>query len=190
MSGSRYSPWRLRQFRQIFYAGGVFAYPTESVYGLGCDPWNHEAVSDLLEIKSRDPANGLILIASSVEQLAPFVSLHNRQDWEMVTEARDRATTWIVPSSEETPWWIKGVHQSVAVRITGFSPVVQLCSSVSSALVSTSANLSGYPALRDAVSVRRSLGKQLDMLLSGETGGAFGPSEIRELYSDRVVRGG
>ena len=188
MSGSYYSPWKLRQFQQIFHAGGVFAYPTESVYGLGCDPWNLEAVLDLLEIKHRDPTKGMILVASSADQLTPFVSLESSLDWERLVETRDRPTTWLVPASRETPWWIIGEHQTVAVRITGFSPVVQLCNSVNSALVSTSANLSGHPALKSAVSVRQSVGNQLDMLLIGKTGGVSAPSEIREFYSNKVVR--
>ncbi len=190
MTSSCYSPWRLRQFSRLFFSGGVFAYPTESVYGLGCDPWNREAALRLLEIKQRDPSKGVILIASSIEQLAPFLSLPKSSDLRRLGAIRKRPITWIVPVSAQTPWWIRGEHQSVAVRITEFPPVVELCNHVGSPLVSTSANLAGHPSLRSAVSVRRSLGKQLDMVVSGATGGFLSPSEIRDFRSGAVIRAG
>jgi len=188
MSGLHYSPWKLRQFSHLFYAGGVFAYPTESVYGLGCDPWNLDAVSDLLTIKQRNPSKGLILIASCRDQLTPFVSLRKESDWKKLRSSGKRPITWIVPVSEETPWWIRGDHRGVAVRITDFDPVVQLCNSVNSALVSTSANYSGHPVCRNSVSVRQAFGNQLDTVITGDTGGVSMPSEIRDLYSDAVIR--
>ncbi len=190
MFDSHYTPWKLRQFSSMFHGGGVFAYPTESVYGLGCDPWNPEAVSDLLTIKRRNPSKGLILIASSEEQLAPFVSLRRVSDWKKMRSTGNRPITWVVPVSEETPWWIKGNHTSVAVRITEFKPVVQLCNRVNSALVSTSANQGGRPACRNSVSVRQLFGNQVDMLISGGTSGVSMPSEIRDFYSNRVIRAG
>lgn len=190
MTASCYSPWKLRQFAHLFFAGGVFAYPTESVYGLGCDPWNYEAVFRLLKIKQRAPSKGVILIASGIDQLTPFISLRKSSDWKRLAMVRRSPTTWIVPVSEATPWWIRGGHQSVAVRITDFPPVVELCNHVGSPLVSTSANLAGHPPQRSAVSVRRSLGKQLDAVISGETGGFLLPSEIRDFYSGQVIRAG
>ena len=190
MTSSCYSPWKLRQFSRLFFSGGVFAYPTESVYGLGCDPWNHEAVFRLLKIKQRDPSKGVILIASSVDQLIPFVSLSGSSDRKRLSAVRKRPTTWIVPVSAETPSWIRGRHQSVAVRITGFPPVVELCNHVGSPLVSTSANLAGHPPQRSAVSVRRAIGNQLDMVVSGATGGFLLPSEIRDFHSGEVIRSG
>lgn len=188
MFDSYYTPWKLRQFSNMFYGGGVFSYPTESVYGLGCDPWNADAVSELLTLKRRNPSKGLILLASSENQLAPFVSLRRESDLKKIRSTGNKPVTWLVPVSEETPWWISGNHASVAVRITEFEPVVQLCNSVDSALVSTSANLGGRPACRNSVSVRQLFENQLDMLLSGPTGGVPMPSEIRDFYSNKVVR--
>ncbi len=190
MSRGPYSNWKLRQFSRLFEEGGVFAYPTESVYGVGCDPLNGEAVERLLGIKQRSWTKGVILIASSVEQLEPWVVLRSAKDRKRLATPQPRPTTWLVAAADGAPRWITGLHQKVAVRITTFPAVVQLCESVDSPLVSTSANLAGHPAARDALMVRNHLGNQLDRVLSGETGGVAKPSEIRDFDSQQVVRAG
>ncbi|MBT3308149.1 MAG: tRNA threonylcarbamoyladenosine biosynthesis protein RimN [Gammaproteobacteria bacterium] len=186
----QYTHWQLRRFSRLFAAGGVFAYPTESVYGLGCDPANEEAVLRLLRLKQRDPAKGLILIASDGEQLEPWIALRHSQDLKKISQQQSRPTTWLVPASKQAPWWITGEHKRIAVRITHFAPVVQLCETVDGALVSTSANRAGHPAQRSGVMVKKAFGNQLDTILWGGTGGVAQPSEIRDLYSGEVVRSG
>ena len=57
----------------VMHQGGVIAYPTEAVWGLGCDPYNASAVNRILTLKQRDPAKGLILVAANIEQFAPFL---------------------------------------------------------------------------------------------------------------------
>lgn len=180
----------MRQFARLFQRGGVFAYPTESVYGLGCDPSDREAVERLLQIKQRAPEKGLILIASAPQQLEPWVNLKQRRDWKKLTAEVPRPTTWLVPAAAEAPWWITGLHQRIAVRMTRFPPAVQLCDVAGSALVSTSANQAGRAALRSQTAVEKILGNQLDTILGGATGGVSQPSEIRDLYSGEVVRAG
>ncbi len=185
-----YSPWKMRQFRRLFERGGVFAYPTESVYGLGCDPMNREAVERVLAIKRRDPAKGMILIASDLQQLEPWIALRNAADRRKLVAPLQRPTTWLVPAAEGVPWWIRGDHSRIAVRLTTFPAAVQLCNAVGSALVSTSANLAGHPSQKSAVSVLKFIGNQLDIVISGETGGVAQPSEIRDFYSGEVIRAG
>ncbi len=185
-----YSAWKVRQFVRLFESGGVFAYPTESVYGLGCDPMNREAVERILEIKRRDPAKGMILIASDFQQLEPWIALRRPTDRKKLAAPQKRPTTWLVPAAEDVPWWIRGNHNCIAVRLTRFPPVVQLCESVHSALVSTSANFAGHPPQKKAVPVVKLLGNQLDVMIYGETGGVAQPSEIRDFYSGEVIRAG
>ena len=185
-----YSPWQLRTFSRLFDAGALFGYPTESVYGLGCDPWNEVAVERLLALKQRPLEKGVILIAATVEQLAPFISLENRSQWSKLAQPRQRPTTWIVPVSAQTPDWIRGAHDGVAVRLTQFAPAAALCNAANSALVSTSANLAGHPPARNVIAVRQALGDQLDLILGGESGGSQMPSEIRHFGSGKVLRAG
>lgn len=187
---SPYSAWKMRQFVRLFESGGVFAYPTESVYGLGCDPMNYEAVERILALKRRDPAKGMILIASDLQQLEPWIALRRRADKKKLAAPQKRPTTWLVPAAEDAPWWIRGHHSRIAVRLTRFSPVVQLCESVASALVSTSANFAGHPPQKKVMPVVKSMGNQLDAVVYGETGSVAQPSEIRDFYSGEVIRAG
>ncbi|MBT3347023.1 MAG: tRNA threonylcarbamoyladenosine biosynthesis protein RimN [Thiotrichales bacterium] len=186
---SHYTGWKLQQFRRLFYSGAVFAYPTEAVYGLGCDPWNYAALSSLLELKQRSMSKGVILLATTKEQLAPFVSLKSNANWSKLEVGNDKKpTTWIVPASAECPVWIRGAHTTVAVRLTNFPPVVALCGAVGSALVSTSANRSGHPALKSALMVEAEFGLELDQIMVGNCGGSDRASEIIELNSGKRIR--
>ena len=184
------NPLRLRAAARIAQAGGLIAYPTEAVYGLGCDPRNEAAVRRLLALKRRPMHKGLILIAADFAQLAPFL-----QPLTAVDHARLAATwpgpyTWLIPARPDTPRWLRGRHETLAVRVTAHPLAAALCRACGHPLVSTSANFSGRPPARSALAVRRQLGTAMDYLLPGPTGGAAQPTEIRDLRSGRRVRRG
>lgn len=170
--------------------GGVIAYPTEGVWGLGCDPFDRAAVLRLLDIKQRAVDKGVILIAGDVSQLDPIV------DWTSLPDSRRDAVmaswpgpnTWVMPAREDVPGWITGAHASVAVRVSAHARITGLCAAFGGALVSTSANLSGEPAVttRDALDAR--LLERLDGVLVGETGGRASPSTIRDARSGALLR--
>lgn len=170
--------------------GGVIAYPTEGVWGLGCDPRNEDAVMRVLAIKQREVEKGLILIASNEGQLAPFVSMDALGDAQRmaVRASWPGAATWIVPASATAPRWITGKHDGIAVRVSMHAPVVALCNAFDGALVSTSANRAG----NDAPTQRRGLDPEvialLDGVLAGETGGLLQPTPIRDARSGAVLR--
>jgi L-threonylcarbamoyladenylate synthase len=166
------------------------AYPTEAVFGLGCDPTNEQAIAKILELKQRDRAKGLILIASDVEQLAPYLE-------ELTEEARHRVLaswpgpfTWLWPARETTSEWLRGDFNTQAVRVTAHPLVRQLCQAFGKPLVSTSANLSGQPPARTANQVREQLGDQVDYVLEGDVGPQASPTEIRDALSGELIRGG
>ncbi len=166
-------------------AGGVVTCPTEGVYGLSCMPDDATAVARLLSIKARDPAKGLILVAASAEQLDGWVAVptDNIPDPDPA-----RPTTWIVPAAERVSSLVRGEHPSVAVRLTTHPVVAALCDAVASPLVSTSANRSGQPVVRNAYVLRRQFASCVDYIVPGRCGGATGPSEIRVLETDQVLR--
>jgi L-threonylcarbamoyladenylate synthase len=176
----------LRQAAQVLQAGGVVAYPTEGVFGLGCLPDEFQAVSRLLSIKNRDPALGLVLIVSDISQLATWIELPD--DAPELKSSSDHPITWIVPATDEVPWWIRGAHRGLAVRLTTHPVAVALCDAADSALVSTSANLHGQSPARNRFVLRRRFGTLVDYIVPGECGPAAGPSEIRELASGRILR--
>lgn len=172
---------------QIIQAGGVVAYPTESVYGLGCDPFNRNAVEQLLAIKQRPVSKGLILIGESVAQLAPYLRLTERQATQL-QQQWPAPVTYLIDASDRLPAWVRGQHRKVAVRVPDHPLARQLCQLVGQPIISTSANISGRPAARTRYQVARQLGDQLDFIVSGACDRAAKPSTIIDLESGRTVR--
>lgn len=166
----------------------MIAYPTEAVYGLGCDPRCREAVLRLLAIKERDLSKGLILIAADLGQLAPFVESLSAERMREIEETWPGPNTWLLPARPTTPGWLTGRFDTLAVRVTAHPVAAALCRAFGGALVSTSANRSGRPPARTALEARRALGDALDDLLVGRCMGADRPSSIRDGRTGRVLR--
>lgn len=167
-------------------AGGVIAYPTEAVYGLGCDPRNRAAVLRLLRLKRRPVNKGLILIAADARQLMPYVTdipAHVRATW-------PGPVTWLLPARKDVPRWIRGRHSSIAVRVTAHATAAALCRAAGRALVSTSANPSRERPARSYRETATRLGAGVDYIVRGRTGGARRPTEIRDARTRKIVRAG
>lgn len=166
--------------------GGVIAYPTEGVFGLGCLPDDFNAVSRILDIKKRDPEKGLVLIAAEISQLDQWINLAGKEF--RLASSASNPVTWIVPAAEDVPSWIRGSHTGIAVRVTAHPVAKALCEAAGSPLVSTSANISGRPPTRNALVLRRNLGTLVDYIVPGECGQSRGPSEIRDIKSGQTLR--
>lgn len=174
----------------VLARGGVVAYPTEGVWGLGCDPFDARAVQRVLDIKQRPVDKGVILVAGERAQLDRII------DWARLTPARREAVfaswpgpnTWVVPARDDVPAWITGARTSVAVRVSAHPDVRALCAAFAGALVSTSANLSGQPAAARFDQLDRQLLIQVDGILTGETGGRVQPSTIRDAVTGALLR--
>jgi L-threonylcarbamoyladenylate synthase len=183
------SPFRLRQAARAIRQGAVVAYPTEAVYGLGCDPLNANAVQRLLAIKGRAPGKGLILVAADYAQLRPFVAPLSDAQRATLQASWPGPTTWVVPAAPGLPSWLSGGRDTLAVRVTAHAGSAALCRASGMALVSTSANAATRPASRSALQVRlRCPG--VDLVLAGPTGGRLRPTEIRDLASGECLRAG
>ncbi|MBY5994188.1 L-threonylcarbamoyladenylate synthase [Ferrimonas balearica] len=180
----------INQAAQIIAEGGVVAYPTEAVFGLGCDPRHPDAVQRLLAIKQRPVEKGLILIAASYGQLLPYV------DDTALTPQRRRAvlsrwpgpTTWVMPAKASVPDWVTGQFESLAVRVTEHPVAADLCCAFGAPLVSTSANLTGEPPARTADEVLQALGDRIDGVVIGDVGGRESPSTILDALTEQVLR--
>jgi L-threonylcarbamoyladenylate synthase len=179
---------KLRLAARCIEAGCILAYPTEAVYGLGCDPWNGDAVQRLLAIKWRPQHKGLILIAASAAQLEPFVEPLDETRMRVVLATWPGPVTWLLPARAGAPGWLTGRHPTIAVRVTAHPLAAALCEAAGSALVSTSANLSDRPPARSSLQVRRALGAQLDLILVGECGNSARPTTIRDGRTGALIR--
>jgi L-threonylcarbamoyladenylate synthase len=179
------------QAAAILQRGGVIAYPTEAVWGLGCDPFDEAAVRRLLAIKQRAVDKGLILIAGALAQFDALL------DWDALPNDRAEAVfatwpgphTWIVPTTGRVPHWITGAHDGVAARVSAHPDVVALCAALGGPLVSTSANRAGVAPSTTLAGCAPDLLALLDGVLEGETGGLTRPTQIRDAHTDAVLRG-
>jgi len=170
-------------------AGGVIAYPTEAVYGLGCDPTDRIAVERLFELKLRPPQQGVLLIAADFTQVEKYIDPAAPAD----AVARARATwpgphTWVFPRAPATPAWLAGGHAGIALRVTAHPLAAALCRAFGGALVSTSANRHGQVPARSADEVRSAFGAGLAYILDGAVGGLDRPTPIRNAIDGEVIR--
>jgi L-threonylcarbamoyladenylate synthase len=180
--------WHLRQAALTIRAGGVVAYPTEAVYGLGCDPLNAEAVRRIFQLKGRRFTKGVILIAADYSQLAPFVAPLDAAELAQIHASWPGPNTWIMPAADQLPHWLNGGLETIAVRVTAHPLSAALCRTSGMPLVSTSANPAGLRPARSALSVRRYFGDELDMIVNGTLGDQARPSRIRDARSGAILR--
>ena len=172
----------------ILRTGGIVAYPTEAVYGLGCDPRNTQALQRLLEVKQRDPHKGLILIAASFEQLAPYLLELDDNTRARILPTWPGPVTWLLPARDDVSSLLRGAHHTLAVRVTAHPLAAALCRAFGGALVSSSANRSNAPPARTAQQVRADLGTDVDALLEGAVGTLANPTEIRDGATGALLR--
>jgi L-threonylcarbamoyladenylate synthase len=181
---------RIDQAARVLLGGGVIAYPTEAVYGLGCLPLDEHALARIVEIKQRAAIKGLIVVAADVSQLDALAELPTGAMGRQVRAEWPGPVTWVVPARPQLPALLTGGRATIAVRVSAHPVVRKLCLRAGSALVSTSANLSGHPPCRSALQTRRSLGPLVDFVLAGPLGQSQQPTEIRDATTGRTLRPG
>ena len=190
--------WQLEKALSALKHGDVIAYPTEGVWGLGCDPFNADAVDRLLALKNRPMDKGLILVAANLNQISPLLSSLSGEQLSQLKQsvsgestnllATSRPTTWLIPANGLIPYWITGAHQSVAVRISKHPMVAALCQAFGGMIVSTSANPSAQTPALTQLATRHYFGKQIPVYLNGKVSRSGMASEIRDLVTGDVLR--
>lgn len=176
------------QASQCLSDGGVIAYPTEGVFGLGCDPFNQQAVERILTIKQRPVEKGVILIAANLAQLIPYLAELSAAQTAKLEQSWPGPFTWVVPHNGTLPVWITGGRDNVAVRVSGHPLARDLCAQFQSPIVSTSANRAGDPALCDVEDVRKDLGAEVDYIVEGQVQRPGQASQITDLISGLTFR--
>lgn len=175
---------------ELLHEGGVFAYPTEAVFGLGCDPHDRVAFERLFALKQRPPTQGVLLIAADFSQVERYIACDSVPAgiMQQVRASWPGPNTWIFPRSPEIPEWIAGAHAGIALRVTAHPPAAALCRAFGGALVSTSANPHGEPPARTTQAVEAFFGNALDGLLDAPLGGQASPTVIRDSLSGTIIR--
>ncbi|MCH7880607.1 MAG: L-threonylcarbamoyladenylate synthase [Proteobacteria bacterium] len=183
------SPWAIKRLGKAILQGAIIAYPTDTIWGLGCHPQLAHSVSRILDIKQRPVEKGLILLGSSLDLFEPYISDDlTVEQAALLTETTGRPVTWLVPASDHCPTWIRGHFPNVAIRITNHPFVAKICEQILSPIVSTSANRAGGATVRNVRLARRHFIEQVDFIVSGFDLGTRCASEIKSLESGHTIR--
>jgi len=176
------------ELASIIQKGGVIGYPTEAVWGLGCDPFNESAVRRILALKSRSESKGLILIAGAQEELTPWLTTLDSDAAARLISINETPTSWTVPDTKIAPSWIRGEHNSVAIRLSQHKPVQRLCAAFRGVIVSTSANPSGLAPAMSADEVYAYFGDNIDAIFHAPLGESSQPSQVRDILTNQLFR--
>ncbi|QJC29989.1 hypothetical protein GJT84_01355 [Enterobacteriaceae endosymbiont of Plateumaris sericea] len=181
----------LNIFINALKSGKIIAYPTESSFGLGCDPDNKNAVYKLLSIKKRNVNKGFILLASNYKQILSYIdeTKLSLKQINMILSTCSKFITWTIPVSLKTPYWLTGNFNSIAIRITNYYPINKLCYFYGKPIISTSANITGYKPCLYPHEINYYFKKKI-LILNGTTGGYKKPSEIRDSLTNKIIRKG
>jgi L-threonylcarbamoyladenylate synthase len=171
---------------QHVISGGVVAYPTEGVWGLGADPFNQQAVNTILQLKRRPVHKGVILVAAHIQQFEFILRHLDSAQRQALASSWPGPHTWLVPHHNEIPYWICGDHATVALRVSAH-PVVKALCQLAGPLVSTSANPQGLPPARTGFKARAYFGEQV-FYAPGQVNKNANPSTIRDLATGQIIR--
>ncbi|MGH8116727.1 MAG: L-threonylcarbamoyladenylate synthase [Rhodanobacteraceae bacterium] len=172
----------------LLRAGGVLAYPTEGVYGLGCDPDNRAAFQRIFALKRRPPEQGVLLVAADFAQAAAWIGDAPAAAFARAKEVWPGAHTLIFPRSARVPEWVAGGHPGIALRVTAHAPAAALCRAFGGAIVSTSANRHGGAPARSAADIRDIFADEVDGVLDAPLGGLDRPTPITDAVSGAIIR--
>ncbi len=171
----------------LFLQDNVFAYPTEGVWGLGCNPFSEKAVKKLINLKKRPKNKGIIVLAGSLQQLLPFTQHLSDKLKKRMNSKWPGPHTWLVPSSPDIPKWLIGPTGLVALRLSDHKTVIELTESLNMPICSSSANISGQEPAKNSDEIRTFFGNKV-LIIEGELGGLKKPTPVQNLESKEWLR--
>ena len=180
------SDFSIRHAASIIRRGGVIAYPTDTIYGLGCDPYDPYAVEQINTIKKRSSEKSYILLAAHIDQIRPLVQLSKEQE-KTITQ-NTQPTSWIINASNNAPRWLIDKHHTLTIRISDHPDIKNLCNTLGHAIVSTSANPSGKPPARNTLDLHKYFHRSVDKILIADQKQTSKASKIIRLCDNQIIR--
>ncbi len=180
------SDFSIRHAAFIVRQGGIIAYPTDTIYGLGCDPYNPDAVEKINRIKQRPLNKQFILLAADIRQLASLINIDAAQQQKILQATQP--TSWVVPAAKRAPRWLVDRHNTLTIRITAQKDVKRLCHTLGHAIISTSANLSGKTPAKNSLQLHKHFHFQVDKIIVADRPLNARPSKIIRLCDNYVIR--
>ena len=172
---------------EVLLSGGVVAFPTDTVYGLGAIYTHAGAARRIYKIKSRSQTNALPLIIADYEQLMDITIGVNEYAQVLMEAFWPGPLTLILPKSDKVGHDITGGLDTVAVRMPGHQVPLQLAGRTGQAICGTSANISGRKSPVSSMDVRNQLGNKIDYLISVGNEGSGIPSTIVDVTGKKPI---
>jgi len=169
---------------RIVAGGGLVVYPTDTVYGLGCDPFNIEAVTRVFKVKG-ERNKPLPILASDVESVKRIVFLSGKAG-RVAARFWPGPLTLVIPKKPLLPSIVTCSFTSVGVRVPQHNVALRLIGLSNGLLVGTSANKTGEKPPRTAQEAAEQLGKEVDMILDGGPTPLGAPSTVVDLTQEKA----
>ncbi|MFC1528534.1 L-threonylcarbamoyladenylate synthase [Candidatus Latescibacterota bacterium] len=172
--------------------GGIVVYPTETVYGIGCDPLNRAAYERIHRLKKRNDDKQMLLLACSLSQVEQFAGRLADIPSRLAREFWPGPLTMVINTLSEIPEYLYGNSGGVAFRVTSHPVAASLANNSGYPITSTSANISGYPPVSNYEEALKMFGKEAEIVLENSIPFSGTPSTIIDLTSDepKIIREG
>ena len=168
-------------------SGEVIGYPTEAVYGIGCDPWNQSSVEKIAKIKGRESSKTFLMVASSIDQLTDLIDISTLS--RQVTSSWPGHTTWLITAKENVPYWLQDEQTNkVGIRISNHPLVRELCNKFGKPIISTSANISGKEEIKNQQEFMKIFSSDINYLVDGDLGDYDKASMIIDMQTNKKIR--
>ncbi|HHJ34916.1 MAG TPA: Sua5/YciO/YrdC/YwlC family protein, partial [Gammaproteobacteria bacterium] len=158
------SDFSIRHAAHLIRRGGIIAYPTDTIYGLGCNPYDADATERLSMIKRRSTDKPFILLAADIKQLAPLIIIDKAQ--ERSISQTSEPISWVIDARPHAPAWLTDRENTLTVRISQNETVIKLCEILGHAIISTSANPSGRVPAKNNLEIRQYFQGTIDKILA------------------------
>lgn len=169
--------------------GGIIAYVTDTVWGVGCLPDNQKGVEKIYELKHRDTSKPLILMSNKVENLFPYIKNISAKAKEYMEKFFPGALTLVFEKTERTPYFVTSGKETVGIRVPKNEIFQKLCSIIEGhVLATTSANLSGEPPAMNYHEAVEKIGNLVDIIIEDEYEQATGePSTVAMVTEKETI---
>ncbi len=181
------TPQNIRRAAERIKNGGLIAYPTETVYGLGADPYRTEAMQKIFTAKGREETKGIILLIRGADDLATLVRAVSPTAQTLIRAFWPGPLTLVFKARPDLPPALLGGRDTIALRHSSSPIAAQLLTALGGPLTSTSANRSGTPPARSADDAQNALGDHLDLILDGGPSASETPSTLVDVSADRAL---
>ncbi len=182
----------LSRIADVVRQGGVIAYPTDTFYGLGCDPFNTAAIDQLFAIKQRERGQPILLIISDPSLVVWLTSERDERFERLSQQFWPGPLTLVLRASERLPATLTGQTGTIGIRLPDHDLCRRIVNTAGGVLTGTSANVTGQPSAATAEAVLGQLGDAPDLIVDGGPTSGGAPSTVLDLTQEppQLVREG